>query len=581
MCHVMGARYFRLIFCLAGILNSPLCFSQLPAKPCTPKAVNGDFEQPVVLPSCWTDFTSPTVSGWNTTATDNMIEMWDGACMGVPPYLGKQFAELNANMVSNLYEDICTPCPNIVTWQFAHRGRLGTDVCNLKAGPLGGPYTILKTASDGNTAWGFYTGTYNVPPGQTATRFLFESVSAAGGDTTYGNFLDAVDYTFSGLNIITANQSNATCGNNNGSASVTVNTGTPPYTYLWSPGGGTNAVATGLGPGTYTVVVSDAGGCSTTDTVTITSTGSITATASSSTICAGQSTTLSASGGNNYSWSNGATTSSITPAVTTNTTYSVVVSAGGCVDTAFATVTVNPTPKVYLGTDQAICTGQNITLDAGNPGASYLWSTGATTQTISISAAGNYWVIVGINNCLGKDTVATFIAPEAHLLDSSLCTISPIILDPGSGATSYLWSDGSTTETISVDVAGSYWVEVMYGNCKSSDTANVTGQEGGGSLYIPNAFTPNADSINEMFMAKGTGIISFNMSIFDRWGNLIFTSKDISTGWDGKVTGGGPDMNGQSNITAQEDVYVWVIDYTTECKPLAAQKLIGRVSVVK
>src|SRR5205814_3184506 len=57
--------------------------------------------------------------------------------------------------------------------------------------------------------------------------------------------------------------------------------------------------------------------------------------------------------------------------------------------------------------------------------SSYLWSNGATTQTINVSGAGSYWVIVGMNNCLAKDTVKTFITPGVQLFDSSLCTMSP------------------------------------------------------------------------------------------------------------------------------------------------------------
>lgn len=450
---------------------------------------------------------------------------------------------------------------------------------------------------------------------------------------------------------VAVNHTDASCNGNNGTGTATVTGGTSPYTYSWSPSGGTNATATGLNAGMYTVLITDAVGCTTSHTVTINSTGALSVMANNTTICAGQNATLTASGGTNYSWSTGATTSSITvttsasasytvfvtdangcsgiatPSVlispppvaqannvtvcvgqnatltasgggsyswsngstnsslqispTANTTYTVVVSFGSCSDTTSAMVSVTPSPTVSLGNNQTICTGQNIILDAGNSGAAYLWNTGATTQTISISGAGTYWVFVALNNCSAQDTVSAFIAPAVQLSDSSLCTSSPIILDPGNGASSYLWSDGSTSQTISVETGGIYWVIAMFGNCLSSDSAKITGDGTDGTIYIPNAFTPNEDNLNEIFLAKGTGISLFGMSIFDRWGNLIFTSDDIDKGWDGKIQGGHYLLKGDGKEAAQQDVYIWKINYTTQCFPDMIKKEMGTVSIVK
>ncbi len=202
-------------------------------------------------------------------------------------------------------------------------------------------------------------------------------------------------FTVTGLKSAT-NQTNVQCGMN-GSASVTVAGGNPSYTYAWNPSGQTTSAVNNLAAGNYSVLVTDASGCSATNTLTISSLGNIVANATSSSVCAGQSVLLSASGGTNYSWSNGATTSSINPVVTASTTFTVIVSSGACSDTAYSTVAATPAPLLNLGNDQTICSAQNFTLDAGNPGASYLWSTGATTQTI-IAGVGTYWVIAGLNN---------------------------------------------------------------------------------------------------------------------------------------------------------------------------------------
>lgn len=521
-------------------------------------------------------------------------------------------------------------------------GCTGTASANISCNTAAFEYLWLPggqtTASITGQCAGTYTviATTDVTCAQTIGDTAIVTIPPAGGVPPTAN----------------VNSTSASCAGSNGTASASVSGGTGPYSYSWSPSGGTNASATGLSAGTYTVVVTDALGCTTSNTISVTQTGALAVISNNSTICAGQSSTLTASGGTTYSWNTGATTTSIVvnPTVTTtytvtvtdttngctgmampvvnitsppvaqapnitvcsgqnstlsasgggtyawntgdtdasitisptaNTSYTVVVSFGSCSDTTTAMVNVAPSPTVALSPDQTLCKGQSATLDAGNSGAAYLWSTGETTQNISVTGAGTYWVFVALNNCGAKDTVQTFIAPEVQLSDSNLCTTSPIVLDPGAGATSYLWSNGSTTQTISVDGAGQFWVVALFGNCLSSDSSTITGDGTGGTLYIPNAFTPNEDNINEIFLAKGTGISAFEMHIFDRWGNLLFYSDDVNKGWDGKIEGGHYTFKKDGESVAQEDVYVWTIDYSTQCFPDQMKKELGIVSIVK
>lgn len=71
-------------------------------------------------------------------------------------------------------------------------------------------------------------------------------------------------------------------------------------------------------------------------------------------------------------------------------------------------------------------------------------------------------------------------------------------------------------------------------------------------LYVPDAFSPNNDGVNDLFLPKGDGIIDFEIRIFDRWGNLIFYSDDMNKGWDGKVNEG--------REVAQQDTYIYLIN---------------------
>lgn len=158
--------------------------------------INGGFEKPVVTGRPWaylpdaSQSGANSVPGWRTTATDHLIEFWSTR-MGVPPVEGGQFAELNATQVATLYQDHPTTPGQKLYWRLSHRGRLGSDTMALDIGAPAGP-AQQAIMSDGNAKWGTYTGTYTVPAGQTATRFAFRSISATGGNISFGNFLDDV-----------------------------------------------------------------------------------------------------------------------------------------------------------------------------------------------------------------------------------------------------------------------------------------------------------------------------------------------------------------------------------------------------
>ena len=142
------------------------------------------------FPSGWKLFNEDDVPGWETTATDNKIEMWTDGFLGVPAQEGRQFFELNANQVAALYQELCLEPGATIYWSVWHRGRKGVDVAEVKIGATTETAEFQATMSDGKTAWGYYSGSYNVPEGQTTTVFLFESVSAAGGNQSVGNLLD-------------------------------------------------------------------------------------------------------------------------------------------------------------------------------------------------------------------------------------------------------------------------------------------------------------------------------------------------------------------------------------------------------
>lgn len=156
---------------------------------CDSPLVNAGGEEPY-LASGWTLFNETQVPGWETTATDGKIEVWANGFQNVPAQEGHQFFELNANQVAALYQELCLEPGSTIYWSVWHRGRSGVDVADVKIGATVETAEYQATMSDGKTAWGYYSGSYNVPAGQTTTVFVFNSVSAAGGNQSIGNFLD-------------------------------------------------------------------------------------------------------------------------------------------------------------------------------------------------------------------------------------------------------------------------------------------------------------------------------------------------------------------------------------------------------
>jgi hypothetical protein len=169
--------------------------------------VNGGFESPALPNTSFSIMNQNLVPGWSTTSSDGKIEIWSQNFNGVTSFEGKQHAELNANQVADLFQDAPgIAFGSVVGYQFAHRGRLGIDTMRFTLTDLGldnlfgtsdDTQLVSRLVSDGNDAWGFYTGTGIVSMGN-VVRFSFISVSAAGDQPSYGNFLDAADF---GVNV--------------------------------------------------------------------------------------------------------------------------------------------------------------------------------------------------------------------------------------------------------------------------------------------------------------------------------------------------------------------------------------------
>ncbi|MBK8564064.1 MAG: gliding motility-associated C-terminal domain-containing protein [Saprospiraceae bacterium] len=230
----------------------------------------------------------------------------------------------------------------------------------------------------------------------------------------------------------------------------------------WNTGAFATSITVGQS-GTYSVTVADGNGCTATASQVLTTGSSLAISIEQSPNCTNGTSILSAGTGyDSYLWSNGATTPSI--AVTDQVLYSVTVSdAGNCTGEAQLAAGLPQLPTVAIVGNTTVCTGGTTTLGLTSNFPQVLWSTGATSSSVSISTPGNYAVTVtDANGCTALANALLTLAPPLPLtIASNLapCQVSAT-LSAGTGFASYLWSNGAATQSIQAVQSGNYAVTV-------------------------------------------------------------------------------------------------------------------------
>jgi gliding motility-associated-like protein len=431
-----------------------------------------------------------------------------------------------------------------------------------------------------------------------------------------------------------AQVTNVNClGNDNGTASVTASGGTPGYAYAWS-NGQTIPMITGLPPGSYTVVVMDANKCLDSTSVLVGAPVFPRADFTFSTGCKGTPVEFiensTAGNGNtivSYKWDFGDPanlpnvdyTQSPAPHLYTSTgTYTVklvVITDGGCADSISKTIDIWPVPVVDFGSPKIGCRPVCVdfvdlsTISTGSI-VKWNWSFGDGSSGNNSSAeknpkhcynkSGIYDVtltVVSDKGCkatLQKKNLIEVLASPVAAFTSDVKEaeiFKPIIrfFDQSSGSpVSWHWDFGVSTLTTDTSVVlnptwtytdtGKYNVCLTVKNnigCSDYVCHPITITPFW-TFYIPNAFTPDGDGINDFFNGKGFNILEYQLWIYDRWGNMIYTTgkannPESSTSWDGKAN------NGEE--AAQQDVYVWKVQLKDVFKK--SHSYTGTVTIVK
>jgi gliding motility-associated-like protein len=241
-------------------------------------------------------------------------------------------------------------------------------------------------------------------------------------------------------------------------------------------------------------------------------------------------------------------------------------------------VGIDPEPVTGLPGDTVICPGNSVFLNAGGGYDFYSWQDGSSESSFVADHPGIYWLeVTNAKGCCHRDTVSivSLGAPMVELGNNRiLCFGDTILLDAGNDNiwSDYLWNDNSTGRFLAVKQDGVYCAEVINPCGTGFDTVEIKFRSCEPLVLVPNAFSPNQDGLNDIFLASGVNISYFRMQVFNRWGEMLFESHDLAQGWDGRRGG----------TNCPSDVYVWLIFYESKALDIPVRETLkGNVVLLR
>lgn len=309
------------------------------------------------------------------------------------------------------------------------------------------------------------------------------------------------------------------CAGSNSTLVGTATGGTGNYTYAWSgKASGNNNSFIATSDGLHILQVTDSKGCKDIDTVRVNYSAALPVNLLNDTICAGDSVVISSGyigAGYSYLWNTGETTTSIT--AKKSALYSVTVNNNGCSGTGSMNLLHHSKPIVNLGTDKNICSGNTITIDAGNGFSSYSWNGQAqNSSSYSTSLGGIYVVEVSdMNACKARDTINITVIekPSPSLLnDVELCVGGSHNFDVssynnGNGPYAYKWHNNSTTSKYTINDAANNSVVFV----DITDKYGCVGRDGA-LIKIKNSLNVQISSSDSVFCEGEVATLSSNFA---------------------------------------------------------------------
>lgn len=247
-------------------------------------------------------------------------------------------------------------------------------------------------------------------------------------------------------------------------------------------------------------------------------------------------------------------------------TYWLQVSRFGCFESDTIEYGLKPAPVVELGRDTLVCGDLNLTLQPYFSGGSLKWQDGSSEPERIVTSPGLYKLEVNEGGCTTSDSILI-----NHRKDFTLdigpelieyCAMRPTELRTGIGALNgytFSWSDGSTSGSLIALEPGFYEVRVKDTICgfEHTDRIEIKAVAEGGSYWVPNAFSPTNDQLNEGFrpVREFTDVLSYELVVCNRWGEIVFESSDPDERWYGFYDG----------QEAPSGIYFWYLRMETPC----------------
>lgn len=253
-------------------------------------------------------------------------------------------------------------------------------------------------------------------------------------------------------------------------------------------------------------------------------------------------------------WSDGS--SADTLAVELPGVYWLTVTNGNCTATNSIAVNFADYPPIDLGSDTSICPGDFISYDFTNMAQNIMWSDGTSDFTNAFYTDQQIWVSAANESCAVQDSINLWItAPIEYNLPpyQEVCFDDHLTLEVEAEDVDIQWQDGSTTPSFEVQTAGTYTV-ILSNLCEtinvSTDILFIDCQC---PLYVPNSFTPDGNDINNSFQPKtNCNLNNYTLTIFNRYGEILFQSHDFNASWDGTYKG----------QACKTDTYTYTLEYT-------------------
>jgi len=494
---------------------------------------------------CASENTTITASGslnysWTPVAT---LNTGNGPTVIATPLVGTTVYSITGQdasgcLKSNTISIVVNPQPTLTAT--SNTMCFGTSATLAVSGAIAYTWTPSGTLSSPNGAT--VTAT---PPANTVYTITGASNKNCLNTTT-------ASITVKPLPVLTISDHTICIGN---SANITVS---GANSYTWTPATALNStslpnvIANPQTTITYTVIGTDLNGCKqpTVSTVFVKPLPVITI-SSPSVICAGQSALMTANGAITYTWSNSVFTPAQSVSPTTPTTYTATgQDANGCIGTGTVALDVLIQPTLNIIGTPTMCVGNVLTLTATG-GTNYSWSTGETTNVITIDPQVNsvYTVSSGISPCNSSTIFAvTVYTPQNQVPYADPPTIiygSSSVIHSNNPAGTFVWftspeisCTNCEANTVAPSATTVYSVTITDNQgCVVTNTVLVEVDIICGEVFAPTAFSPNGDGFNDQWCVYGNCLSSMNLQLYNRWGEKVFESNDKSICWDGTHNG--------------------------------------------